>query len=179
MRIGECRERVNGLDRIVWDSPRARLGIATTGKSYGDVMAALSSLGIDEKVAADIGLRVYKVAMSWPLEPTGARRFAEGLEEILVVEEKRQVIELVVAEAKGRSLVLAGAGGYDTKEVIHMAGVAFAFGLSLLIAEYTIGAISGCHINPAVTLAMWITKKIPTRSIPAYIIGQIIAIGQR
>src|SRR3954468_2494883 len=90
--------RVNGLDRIVWDSPRARLGIATTGKSYGDVMAALSSLGITEKVAADIGLRVYKVAMSWPLEPTGARRFAEGLEEILVVEEKRQLIEYQIKE---------------------------------------------------------------------------------
>src|SRR4051812_44670464 len=90
--------RVNGLDRIVWDSPRARLGIATTGKSYGDVMAALSSLGIDQKVAADIGLRVYKVAMSWPLEPTGARRFAEGLEEILVVEEKRQLIEYQIKE---------------------------------------------------------------------------------
>src|SRR6478609_1964783 len=59
--------RANGLDRIVWDSPRARLGIVTTGKSYGDVMEALSSLGITQDVARDIGLRVYKVAMSWPL----------------------------------------------------------------------------------------------------------------
>jgi aquaporin Z len=50
----------------------------------------------------------------------------------------------------------------------------FAFGLALLIAAYTIGPISGCHINPAVTLAMWITRKIPTRTLPAYIIGQII-----
>src|SRR5439155_22643489 len=83
----------NGLDRMIWDSPRARLGIVTTGKSFGDVMRALADLGIDERVARDIGLRVYKVALSWPLEPLGARRFAEGLEEILVVEEKRQVIE--------------------------------------------------------------------------------------
>ena len=90
--------RANRLDRIVWDSPRARLGIVTTGKSYGDTLQALADLGIDERVAADIGLRFYKVAMSWPLEPQGARRFAEGLEEILVVEEKRQVIEYQIKE---------------------------------------------------------------------------------
>src|SRR5438067_1734020 len=90
--------RANGIDRLIWDSPRARLGIATTGKSYGDVMRALADLGIDERVAREIGLRVYKVALSWPLEPQGARRFAEGLEEILVVEEKRQVIEYQIKE---------------------------------------------------------------------------------
>jgi indolepyruvate ferredoxin oxidoreductase len=90
--------RANGLDRIVWDSPRARLGIVTTGKSYGDVMEALSSLGLTKEVCEDIGIRVYKVAMSWPLEPQGARRFAEGLEEILVVEEKRQLIEYQIKE---------------------------------------------------------------------------------
>ncbi len=90
--------RANGLDRIVYDSPKARLGIVTTGKSYGDVMQALNDLGITKDVARDIGLRVYKVAMSWPLEPQGARRFADGLEEILVVEEKRQLIEYQIKE---------------------------------------------------------------------------------
>ncbi|HEX6297309.1 MAG TPA: indolepyruvate ferredoxin oxidoreductase family protein, partial [Burkholderiales bacterium] len=90
--------RANGLDRIIWDTPKPRLGIVTTGKSYGDVMQALSDLGIDRQTAKEIGLRVYKVAMSWPLEPQGARRFAEGLEEILVVEEKRQLIEYQIKE---------------------------------------------------------------------------------
>jgi indolepyruvate ferredoxin oxidoreductase len=90
--------RANGLDRIVWDSPRARLGICTTGKSFGDVMEALSTLGITKEMAREIGIRVYKVAMSWPLEPQGARRFAEGLEEVLVVEEKRQLIEYQIKE---------------------------------------------------------------------------------
>ncbi|MDH4189281.1 MAG: indolepyruvate ferredoxin oxidoreductase family protein [Betaproteobacteria bacterium] len=90
--------RANRIDRIVWNSDRARLGIATTGKSYGDTMQALADLGIDEPVARDIGLRVYKVAMSWPLEPDGARRFAEGLEEVLVIEEKRQLIEYQLKE---------------------------------------------------------------------------------
>ena len=90
--------RANALDRIVYDSTKARLGIITAGKSYGDVMQALADLGIDAQVARDIGLRVYKVAMTWPLEPQGARRFAEGLEEVLVVEEKRQLIEYQIKE---------------------------------------------------------------------------------
>jgi indolepyruvate ferredoxin oxidoreductase len=90
--------RANKLDRIVWDSPNARFGIVTTGKSFGDTLQALADLGIDESVARDAGIRLYKVAMSWPLEPQGARRFAEALEEILVVEEKRQVIEYQIKE---------------------------------------------------------------------------------
>ena len=85
--------RANRLDRIVIDSPRPRFGIVTTGKSYLDVRQALDDLGMDEAHAAAIGFRLYKVAMSWPLEREGMRDFAEGLEEILVVEEKRAVIE--------------------------------------------------------------------------------------
>ncbi len=85
--------RTNGIDRIVIDSPRPRFGIAATGKAYLDVRQALDDLGIDERLAAEIGLRVYKVGMVWPLEREGAREFAEGLEEILVVEEKRAIIE--------------------------------------------------------------------------------------
>src|SRR5271163_5002698 len=85
--------RANRLDRIVIDSPQPRFGIVTTGKSYLDVRQALDDLGIDEAHAAEIGIRLYKVAMSWPLEREGIRHFAEGLEEILVVEEKRAVIE--------------------------------------------------------------------------------------
>jgi indolepyruvate ferredoxin oxidoreductase len=85
--------RANKLDRIAIDSPRPRLGIITTGKSYLDVRQAFDDLGIDEAHAAEIGIRLYKVGMSWPLEREGVRHFAEGLEEILVVEEKRAVIE--------------------------------------------------------------------------------------
>ena len=90
--------RANKLDRIIWDSPRARLGIVTTGKAHADTLQALADLGIDEGLAREVGIRLYKVAMSWPLEPQGARRFSEGLEEILVVEEKRQVIEYQLKE---------------------------------------------------------------------------------
>ncbi len=85
--------RVNGINRIVIDCPNPRLGIITTGKAYLDVMQALEDMGIDDAVAAEIGLRVYKVGMPWPLEPRVTHDFAEGLEEILVVEEKRSIIE--------------------------------------------------------------------------------------
>jgi indolepyruvate ferredoxin oxidoreductase len=90
--------RVNHLNRIVIDSPRPRLGIITSGKSYLDVRQALDDLGIDEAQAAEIGIRVFKVAMPWPLEPEGVRHFAEGLAEILVVEEKRQIVEYQLKE---------------------------------------------------------------------------------
>ncbi len=85
--------RANRLDRLVLDAPQARFGIATVGKSYLDVRQALADLGIDEARAARLGIRLYKVALAWPLEPEGARAFADGLEEILVVEEKRGLVE--------------------------------------------------------------------------------------
>ena len=85
--------RANRLDRIAVDTPRPRFGIVTTGKSYLDVRQALDDLGIGDSEARAIGLRLYKVAMPWPLEPDGVRRFADGLAEVLVVEEKRAVIE--------------------------------------------------------------------------------------
>src|SRR3954470_17138566 len=90
--------RANRLDRIVIDPPHARFGIVTTGKSYLDVRQALEELGIGDAEAAALGLRLYKVAMPWPLEPEGVRRFAEGLGEVLVVEEKRAVIETQLKE---------------------------------------------------------------------------------
>jgi indolepyruvate ferredoxin oxidoreductase len=90
--------RVNRLNRIVIDSPKPRLGIATSGKSYPDVRQALDDLGITDQDAAAMGIRVYKIAMPWPLEPEGVRHFAEGLEEILVVEEKRQIVEYQLKE---------------------------------------------------------------------------------
>jgi aquaporin Z len=85
-------------------------------------------------------------------------------------------VKILVAELVGTMILVLGGPGSAilAADRIHTAGVAAAFGLSLLIAFYTIGPISGCHINPAVTLAMWIARKIPTRSLPAYIIGQLI-----
>ncbi|KEA65329.1 Indolepyruvate ferredoxin oxidoreductase [Marinobacterium lacunae] len=85
--------RANRLDRIVIQPAQPRLGIVTTGKSYLDVLQALEDLGISHELAASLGIGLYKVAMTWPLEPEGIREFAQGLDEILVIEEKRGLIE--------------------------------------------------------------------------------------
>lgn len=98
VRAAQAFARANGLDKVVMDSPKARLGIVTTGKSYLDVLQALEYLGLDERACAEIGIRVYKVGMTWPLEPVGITAFARGLEDIIVVEEKRAFIERQMKE---------------------------------------------------------------------------------
>jgi indolepyruvate ferredoxin oxidoreductase len=85
--------RANKLNRVIIDGPNRRFGIVTCGKTYMDVRQALDDLGIDDDYAKRIGLSLYKVGMTWPLEREGVRHFAEGLEEILVVEEKRALME--------------------------------------------------------------------------------------
>jgi indolepyruvate ferredoxin oxidoreductase len=85
--------RANKINRITMNSPNARFGIMASGKSYEDIRQALRELGITPEVAAKIGLRLYKIGMPWPLEPEGVREFAIGLEEILIVEERREIVE--------------------------------------------------------------------------------------
>ncbi len=107
--------RANGIDRIVWDGgENPRIGIISTGKSWMDTLQALSELGIDEATAADIGLRLLKIGMVWPLEPDICTRFAEGLERIIVVEEKRPVIETQLKDLlHGRAQVPRVIGKHD------------------------------------------------------------------
>ncbi|HTO45541.1 MAG TPA: indolepyruvate ferredoxin oxidoreductase family protein [Burkholderiales bacterium] len=90
--------RANRLNRTMIESRNARLGIIASGKSYMDVLEALEELGITVANAAEIGIRVFKVSMPWPLEPDSVREFAKGLDEILVVEEKRQIVEYQLKE---------------------------------------------------------------------------------
>jgi len=85
--------RANRVNRITMDSPNARFGIMASGKSYEDIRQALRELGITPEIAAKIGLRLYKIGMPWPLEPEGVRNFAVGLEEIFIVEERREIVE--------------------------------------------------------------------------------------
>ena len=99
VKAAQAFARANHIDRIVIDSPTARLGIITTGKSYLDVLQALEYLGLGETACSDLGIRVYKVGMTWPLEPVGVRAFARGLQDILVVEEKHAFIENQMKES--------------------------------------------------------------------------------
>lgn len=85
--------RANGVDRLVIDHPGARFGIVASGKAFEDVRQALAELGLGPQEQAAVGLRLYKVRMPWPLEPEGIRAFSRGLEEVLIVEERREIIE--------------------------------------------------------------------------------------
>ncbi len=90
--------RANRLNRVTHGARAARLGIAASGKSWRDVLEALRMLDIGAQQIEAIGLRIFKIAMPWPLEPESSRAFAHGLEEILVVEEKRQIVEYQLKE---------------------------------------------------------------------------------
>ena len=85
--------RANRVDEITHNVPTARLGIISSGKAYEDVLQALRELEIGPREMAAIGLRILKVRMPWPLEPEAVRHFSEGLDEVLVVEERREIIE--------------------------------------------------------------------------------------
>jgi indolepyruvate ferredoxin oxidoreductase len=93
LKAAQAFVRANKLDRTDYDRANARFGIVTAGKSYLDVHEALDTLGIDEARAGELGISIYKVAMTWPMDPVGAKAFCEGLDEILVVEEKQPVME--------------------------------------------------------------------------------------
>ena len=91
--------RANRLDRLVLSGGAApKLGIITCGKSYLDVRQAFDELGIDEVRANQLGIRLLKVGMTWPLEPQAILKFAQGLDLIVVIEEKRSLIETQVKE---------------------------------------------------------------------------------
>ncbi|TGD99805.1 indolepyruvate ferredoxin oxidoreductase family protein [Methylobacterium nonmethylotrophicum] len=91
--------RANNLNRIVLSGGRQpKVGIITVGKSYLDVRQAMDDLGLDEVKANDMGLRLYKVACPWPLSRRELAAFAEGLDLVMVVEEKRSLIEVQLRE---------------------------------------------------------------------------------
>jgi indolepyruvate ferredoxin oxidoreductase len=85
--------RANGIDRVIRGDASRRFGIVTRGKVFLEVLQALQSLGLDAATCDRVGLAVYKVGLVWPLEPAGLLAFVDGLEEVLVVEEKRPVLE--------------------------------------------------------------------------------------
>ncbi|WP_115005495.1 indolepyruvate ferredoxin oxidoreductase family protein [Xanthomonas campestris] len=154
--------RANGIDKLVLDSPQARLGIVTTGKSYLDVLQALEYLGLDAQACAQIGIRVYKVGMTWPLEPVGITAFARGLDDIVVVEEKKAFIERQMKELFYNWPASAGArpsivGKYDE----HGAWILPSTGE---LTPATIAAVIGKRIQrfplPSATIAASIEQRL-------------------
>ncbi len=90
--------RANKLNHNVVSTPDDRFGLIASGKAYNDLRQALADLGLDDATCRALGIRIHKVNVVWPLEATITRDFAQGLKEILVVEEKRQMIEYQLKE---------------------------------------------------------------------------------
>jgi len=90
--------RANRLNYNAIEGPNDRLGLIASGKAYNDTRQALLDLGLDEPTCRRVGIRLHKVGVVWPLEAQLTRQFADGLQEILVVEEKRQIIEYQLKE---------------------------------------------------------------------------------
>ncbi|WP_425440427.1 indolepyruvate ferredoxin oxidoreductase family protein [Prauserella shujinwangii] len=97
--------RASGVNRVVRSGPADRVGIIAAGKSYLDLRQALRMLGLDDAALARFGIRILKLGVIHPVEPVAVTEFAEGLDEIVVVEEKRALIEPAVKE------ILYGRGG--------------------------------------------------------------------
>jgi len=94
--IAFCRE--NKLNKVVLENKDATLGIVSTGKAHLDLLQAMDDLGIDEAKALELGIRIFKVAMTYPLDVTEIRDFARGLDYLFVVEEKRSLMEVQLKE---------------------------------------------------------------------------------
>ncbi|MCX2780024.1 indolepyruvate ferredoxin oxidoreductase family protein [Microbulbifer thermotolerans] len=90
--------RANKLNRVVLENPDASLGIVSTGKAHLDLMQAFEDMGIDERKARALGIRILKVGMTYPLDVPGIQEFARGLDTLLVLEEKRSLMEVQLKE---------------------------------------------------------------------------------
>lgn len=94
----EAFARANRIDKVVWPAKGAKIGFVAAGKNWLDLVHALSLLGINEDEAARLGITTYKVAQVWPLDVTSFNEWAHDLDLIVVVEEKRKLIEVQIKE---------------------------------------------------------------------------------
>ncbi|EDZ44470.1 2-oxoacid:ferredoxin/flavodoxin oxidoreductase, gamma subunit domain protein [Rhodobacteraceae bacterium HTCC2083] len=99
LHAAEAFSHANKLDKEVWGKKDAKIGFVAAGKNWLDLVHALSLLNIDEAEAERIGLSTYKVGQVWPMDMKGFNAWADGLDLIVVVEEKRKLIEVQIKEA--------------------------------------------------------------------------------
>ncbi|XDA99511.1 indolepyruvate ferredoxin oxidoreductase family protein [Sulfitobacter sp. LCG007] len=126
----EAFSRANRMDRRVWGKPGARIGLVAAGKNWLDLVHALSLLNIEEAECERLGITTYKVGQTFPLDMTSFHDWAEGLDLIVVVEEKRKLIEIQIKESifddrQGRRVYgwyKGGAGGMHRDELFPTRG---------------------------------------------------------
>ena len=126
----EAFSRANKMDKRVWGKPGAKIGFVAAGKNWLDLCHAMSLLNIDENEAERLGITTYKVGQTWPLDMETFHDWAEGLDLIVVVEEKRKLIEVQIKEAifddrRGRRVYgwyKGGAGALHREELFPVHG---------------------------------------------------------
>ncbi|MDF1718084.1 MAG: indolepyruvate ferredoxin oxidoreductase family protein [Antarcticimicrobium sp.] len=126
----EAFAHANKIDKRVWGKPGARIGLVAAGKNWLDLQHALTLLNIDEGEAERLGITTYKIGQTFPLDMKGFHDWAEGLDLIVVVEEKRKLIEVQIKEAifddrRGRRVYgwyKGGAGGIHREELFPTRG---------------------------------------------------------
>ncbi|MEX0287305.1 MAG: indolepyruvate ferredoxin oxidoreductase family protein [Paracoccaceae bacterium] len=126
----EAYSHANRMDKRLWGKPGAKIGIVAAGKNWLDLIHAMSLLNINEAEAERLGLTLYKVGQTFPLDMKGFHDWAEGLDLIIVVEEKRKLIEVQIKEAifddrRGRRVYgwyKGGAGGMHREELFPTRG---------------------------------------------------------
>nr|WP_093556950.1 indolepyruvate ferredoxin oxidoreductase family protein [Pseudoduganella namucuonensis] len=159
--------RVNSIDKLVVKAPAAKLGIISAGKAYLDLLEALQRMGVGFDLMEQLGIRLYKPGMTWPLERGRLLSFAEGLEQVLVVEEKGPVIE---DQLKGMLYNLPA----TTRPVIL--GKTDAGGEPLLSA---LGELRPSRIAPA--LIRWLAPLMPQlgleRQLPSFCAAEPLSNG--
>lgn len=94
LEVAKRYARANNLNNVVFPNPDAWIGIITAGKTYNDLNQAFLEMGLDDAALRRYGIRILKMGMLFPMEPTIVREFAQGLEEIFVIEEKRPFLEM-------------------------------------------------------------------------------------
>ena len=130
----------NPIDRVIHGNTAARMGIITVGKAHGDLMEALRLIGLDADACRRFGIDIYKVGLVWPIEQTGAAAFMNGKAEILVVEEKRGIVEeqiraLATRMGSGAPGLITGKTGAHNHPLIPTAGELAPDTLLPLVAE--------------------------------------------
>ncbi|WP_170324815.1 indolepyruvate ferredoxin oxidoreductase family protein [Ruegeria arenilitoris] len=126
----ETFSRANKMDKRVWGKPGAKIGFVAAGKNWLDLIHAMSLLNIDEAEAERLGITTYKIGQTFPLDMAGFQDWAEGLDLIVIVEEKRKLIEVQVKEAifddrRGRRVYgwyKGGAGALHREELFPTRG---------------------------------------------------------
>jgi len=117
LEVAKRYARENNLNNVVFKNPDAWLGIITAGKTYNDLNQAFLEMGLDAEALRRYGIRILKMGMLFPMEPTVVREFAEGLEEIFVMEEKRPFLEMFAKQVLyGRANAPRIVGKFDEEE---------------------------------------------------------------